>query len=222
MANVADVVAETIRVIAKAQRVHKRHVSVVGDKPFYSVDELINVIEELTGMNKIAPKTVLWATVQFKGCLRRYDLNAEIWVGRHKDRDGGKLSTCEQRYVTVKEASHLLIDDKAFFISSTKGLIEGIVFGGSLFDLPQDLRSEFYGEICAMEILFPFKYHEKAISDIGNGALPYDIAKYYMIPEKELLWILSDKIRPFLKICHAKLDELDSLRNPSSSQHTAS
>ena len=193
--NPEEWVTEIFDVIAKADFVRTKYKQNNSDTPFYSVDDYIQIIEELTGY-EITVTVEDWESYHIRGGCLNYEGNiAKIAVARHRDEDPVHgVTYCDQRYIAMKEAGQLLIDDDDSYIDNCIEFINDILVNNiSITDFRKPGRSDiFYGKIFAMELLFPWEYRAKAKAEIENGEkTSYQVAQEFMIPEKELLWFLN-------------------------------
>lgn len=203
-------VAEIIDVIRDADYVRSLYRKKLPDLPVYSVDYYIELIGNMMGYD-IGVRTAKWESYHIRGgCLHFADNTATILVAEHLDVDPKHgVSWCEQRYITMKELAHLVIDHEGSFVDDCKDFIDDILFDNiSLTDFSTDGRYDiFYGKIFAMELLFPWENRENVAHSIKTGVSTYSsIAENYKIPEIELRWFLSDKLHPHLKIVHGIYD----------------
>lgn len=212
---------EVVRLLLRAKRMRGLYKEKCKDKPPYSVDDYLELISKETGY-EIDLKSVNWESSGFiRGICLPFENNVvKIRVPPFSEngRDHG-ATLCEQRFIALKEASHLVVDEEDAFVDDCLALVDDIVFGSaylSLNDFKKDGRSDvFYGKIFAMELLFPAELRDSVKAEIDSGLSEYDAAKRFLIPEKELIWILSNNIHPGLSSFRAFADSLegDMLKN---------
>jgi hypothetical protein len=208
---------ELIGLLSRAKHMRALYKKVSHDKPPYSVDDYLELIGDYTGY-EIDLKPASWES---KGLIRGiclpFDGNkVSIRVPLFIDDDAEQGATkCEQRYISLKEAAHLVIDEEDAFVENCLALVEAIVFESpyaSVDKLEADGRSDvFYGKIFAMELLFPVEYRGDVKAEIDAGLSTYDAAQRFMIPEKELIWFLSANVDPALKRLRKIEERLESI-----------
>jgi len=196
---------EILRLLAYAKHIRDKYNSVCHDDPPYSVDDYLEIIQQFTS-TEIDLREMDWGSKGYiRGmCLPFEGNKAVIRVPKFKDDvASGGATECERRYITLKEISHLVVDEEDSYVDDCLALVNTLVFNSSyavLDELDKDGRSDvFYGKIFAMELLFPAELRDGVIEEISKGLSTYDAAKRFMIPEKELIWFLSDKIHPALQ-----------------------
>jgi len=178
-----------------------------------SVDEYLRRIEEYTDF-QIELIEVNWRSHQIRGSIHRFDASrtAKIYVAPRREAPGKiGITYCEQRFVAVKEACHLLIDHEDTYTTAIAPLIESLVFPGSreINSLMEPMQSEVFAVVAAMELLFPFEQREEHIEQIAQGKLSYfDVANKFKVPERQVFWILSDMAHPALKKYHELLNDI--------------
>ncbi|MGD9659978.1 MAG: hypothetical protein AB7U63_01765 [Porticoccaceae bacterium] len=204
---------ELIDVVSKADFIRTKYRQVSLDEPVYSVDDYLEIISQITGYELLVTAEK-WQSFHIRGgCLNFDNHIAKIPVAEHKEHDADNgVSLCEQRFITIKEAGQLVIDDDDSYIDEDcKGFVEDILFDNeAITDFRKPGRSDiFYGKIFAMELLFPWEYRDKAIKDMDSKSrTSLEIATKFMIPEKELIWFLSDRMHPALEHIHAVYESL--------------
>lgn len=215
--NLDDWEVELLGLLSRAKHIRNLYKKVSHDKPPYSVDDYLEVIGSYTGYN-IDLKSVSWDSEGLiRGvCLRSDGHKVSIRVPLFIDDDPEQGATkCEQRYISLKEAAHLVIDEEDAFVENCLALVDAIVFESpytSVDKLEKDGRSDvFYGKIFAMELLFPVEYRDDVKAEIDAGLSTYEAAQRFMIPEKELIWFLSDNVDPALKRLRKIEERLESI-----------
>ena len=205
---------EIALVLMKAQGLIVKNRAAIGTSYPLRANDFIEMISQETGyaINVIEDR---WGTYRIRGALHRYENVAEIYIACHKDVDvDDGITTCEQRFISLKEAAHILIDEDDSYMVDHKILVDGILFNHSgsikmLASEPKDSRSEIYAKIVAMELLFPMSERDRCKEALDSGKRPaIDIAMEFKIPEKEVIRVLRDADHDFLKSCHALLDRL--------------
>lgn len=215
--NLDDWEVELLGLLSRAKHMRSLYKKVSHDKPPYSVDDYLELIGSYTGYD-IDLKPASWDS---KGlirgvCLRSEGNKVSIRVPLFIDEDPVQGATkCEQRYISLKEAAHLVIDEEDAFVENCLALVDAIVFESpytSVDKLEKDGRSDvFYGKIFAMELLFPAECRDGVKAEIEAGLSTYGAAQRFMIPEKELIWFLSDNVDPALKRLRKMEERLESI-----------
>ena len=120
----------------------------------------------------------------------------------------GVITRGEQRFVLVKEKSHLLIDTPGSFTKSPSRLGRGLINGHDFTQGDGNASlSESVAAICAMELLFPWREREPNMRKLrlGETSAP-EIAGYYGVPEERIVWILGADNHARLKRIHDDID----------------
>ena len=205
---------DLLDLLARARHLRARYKRQCGDNAPYSIDDYLELISQETGYD-IDLKAVSWGSNGLiRGACLPFDGNkAKIRVPLFVDADPENGATlCEQRYITLKEGAHLVVDDEDSYVDDYLALVNTIVFESSINELKKDGRSDvFYGKIFAMELLFPAELRDDVIAEIAAGLSTFDAAKRFLIPEKELIWFLSDRVHPGLKHVRKIEERLEGL-----------
>lgn len=217
---------ELYRVILKAKNIrdHYKNQSLSADSPPISIDDYVDVISEyeeiIINRHTLDRLGVDWKSKQIKGCLLRYAGSADIYVAPKKTdtQDEHGITYCEERFITVKEASHLVIDGEDSFIDGCIKLVEEIVYPPSMYidKLSEAVQSEWMAEIFALELLFPFEVRagfRNRILDADDKLTAWDVADQFKIPLKKVEWILSDGMYDAIFLTHEKVQS-DTSKGP--------
>lgn len=193
----------------------------------YSIDFYISMISSYTEYKiqlKQAKETTQWKSHIIRGKLHRTDLTklAKIFICRQKKNKGDQngVTFCEHRFIAVKEASHLLIDDKKTYTKHAESLIENLLFNGphTISDMPEEYQSEVHAIICALELLFPWEERTAWKELIDSNRKSYmDAATHFKIPARWVFWVLSDKAHPALFDARSVIERIKNIK-PTGSQ----
>lgn len=157
----------------------------------------------------------LWTSSNIRGAIHRYDeeKRAVIYVARQRtgptDRSG--VTFCEQRFIVIKEACHLLIDNAETYTTDATALIQQLVFPESetLIDNNEAFQSENYAAVAALELLFPWSDREGKKQQHKAGTMSYfDIANEYKIPERAVAFALMDSTHETLQKHHQSIEKI--------------
>jgi hypothetical protein len=110
--------------------------------------------------------------------VERYKDRAHIYLRKDQPDD-------MMRFVCVKELCQIALDEQEDWSPVGTNTIETLVYEVVLDDLPPPVtQSEYWAEIAAIELVYPFVYREVDAADIKNGkTTPKSLALYFHIPE---------------------------------------
>lgn len=196
------------KIILKGYQVRKAHIDLGGKNATIpvSIDDLTTVISGITEMN-VKLYEVDWDSDNtIKGRLNRYKHNADIFVTSVP-----KITLCEQRFIAIKEMSHLVIDSAHSYTKDIQELIREIVYPNSrfLWDSSEQIQSEVLAEVLAAELLFPWSYRDECISQLESKSITsMDIANRFKFPLKKVEWILNSENHNIISETHEAINSL--------------
>jgi Zn-dependent peptidase ImmA (M78 family) len=171
-----------------------------------SIDDLKKVIESKTKYT-ITVYVVKWeGDGCVKGKLNRYKHNADIFISDRK-----MITECEQRFITAKEMSHLVIDSPHTYTDDIEKLVKALVYPDKIVfaNYSEQYQSEILAEVLAAELLFPWKYRDEVIEQIKSGEkTSMEIAKQFMFPLKKMEWIIELNNHRAISEVHKQLNIL--------------
>lgn len=188
-------------------------------KPPYFSNTIIRLIAEQEGFT-VTVREHAWDSYRIRGTLWRYGdgqhYRADVHIPLHRD-DADPLrirgiTTCQQRFVALKEAVHLLSDSEGDYIAKSGSMVGDLICDNSggfdaLASNDPASRSEGLAKILALELLFPMSQREAFRAEIQAGRMTYyDVARTFMVPEKEVMWALRTGEHEWLCRCHADAD----------------
>jgi len=152
------------------------------------MDDLVNRIGSDYFKNGIKVSVVNAGTENIKSLSIIREESAEIVVS-------GELNQCWKRYGVTKELCHLILSRNDYFSPKLESTaIEQAMFalsGGNNLD-SSAARSEYAAEIMAMSTLIPTsKWHELDEWINKHGAITYELAHWFRIPEQKLQMYIS-------------------------------
>ena len=189
-----------------------------GDAAPLSVDDYVNVIKDYSSVPfelfELDAGQKHWKAKQIKGGIARYCDRAEIYVAAHRpDQPDAGITLCEKRFITLKELSHLLIDDEDSYLDSVTEWVNHMIYGDSPFNgAVESGQSETMACLFAMELLFPWQYREslrKKINDPNDPCTSLEVARKFKVPLTQLVFVLTDAIHNELTKQHKWLDDIN-------------
>lgn len=181
-----------------------------------SVDTYVDLIAEWTGYTigvSHIPGKGAWRSSAIRGMMHRFNdaKKAHIYAARVKQgpNDHFGVTFCENRFIVMKEACHLLIDSADTYATDAKSLIESLLFKSGPSERNSQnaaFMSEIYAMVAALELLFPWEERAGRLALIESGEKThYDIANEYKIPERHVFWVLGKQIHENLSGIHSAL-----------------
>jgi len=174
-----------------------------------SISDLHHVISEYSGHQiKFHEVSNIHNSDDFgpiAGRLDRYKISSNIFFASYPE-----ITKCRQRYIAVKEMSHLIIDTPNEFCIDAMNLLRQLIDNRTslIGDFSPIKQSETYAELVAIELLFPWEKRKTANEKIATGEITIkELAKEHMIPLNALEWILSDGMHTGLTECHNLIDK---------------
>lgn len=176
-----------------------------------SVEDVVNVVSEATGF-KIEKYLVDFEGKHVRGQIEKYhkERRAKIYVRKDQDE-------ANRRFVTVKEAMHLVIDEDADcnpYGDETIGSIVTDAYGLPPEENPgpakDHLQSEQIAEWAAIEIMYPYEVRLPDEQLIKEGKTSYNaLALKYELPAE----IVAKALHPqYMKICSVIWAKVQKLR----------
>lgn len=149
--------------------------------PVLSVMDLHYVVEQVYGLS-IEMKDVDFQAVYLRGHVERYPNKAFIRVRAN-------LSEYDKRLVTVKELSHLIVDEKDDWSGDAVATLEGLIEESRAIvalehkKVASHLESEGLALLAAVELLYPWEYRQadQARIDADEATLS-SIALEHQVP----------------------------------------
>lgn len=208
-----------IKILIQAAQVREQYdlYCLNADEVPKSVDDYLHVISEYSE-HEIFTHDVPWDSKRIRGTMLREEGVGNIYfaerIGTDPDHPERGITECEQRFIAIKEAAHLVIDDDDSYTELVLKLVDDLVMNTekSLEKYPESSQSEWWAIVFAMELLFPWEDRQAHLEAVIAGSSTfYDVAKKYMIPERQVIWILSANAHPALQEIHERLLEIEEL-----------
>ena len=185
------------------------------DKDKVNVENIQRIVQMITGL-KINKEIVPVPANPIRGFIERYPDRVDIYI--NEDQSVPESREYEivpwQKHTTIKELSHVLLDDESGFEPDPKATLREMVqYSGPFLseNMSPTVLSEHMAEVLAMELHYPleFRREDRAYLD-GHGDIA-DLVVRRQVPEH----IIVKACRPdYIEKCHAVWVELPKLATP--------
>jgi Zn-dependent peptidase ImmA (M78 family) len=188
----SDKLTDVFRKVKNLQE-HMHKWCIAPAEPPIRIEDVQWAVQDMYGL-KISKFEVSFPADFVRGVLeRRGEKEARIYIRAGQEEEW-------RRFVTVKELSHLLIDEREDWSPEGANIISGLLEEhsaarkGEAKDVTAAIRSEALAELAAIEILYPFIFRQQDIADLK--AEKHTVKKFvleYGIPEFAILRALSNR-----------------------------
>jgi len=186
-----SVVPRFIQICGKVQ---KSYASFHGHPVPVVPDDWKSAVEKSLSTTKSYPITFEWFKPQgdiIKGTLVRSTGSAKIWISE-------KETVCWQRFIALKELSHLLIDEPNQYTTKPTNLMGQLIQSVPIWAIKRDadqseeaFLSEKLAVMSAMEMILPWKHRGVVTEMFTRGKDNLEIAKHFKAPQNMVSNLLS-------------------------------
>jgi len=184
----------------KAQQINEEYSRYMldGSRLPVSVDDLVELVSDMYKI-KINMKLVDFQSEHLRGMIEKIgDTEANIYI---KERQ----QETTKRFVTVKELSHVIIDEPEDFNPDGCGTIDGFIEaeqftiknGEDFVMPPQYIQGEAIAKAIATEIMFPYEMRDDLHNDVyvKKSRSIMDVCQQFGMPQFAVTRAFSDNYR---------------------------
>ena len=185
------------------------------DKDKINVENIQKIVQMITGL-EIEKKIVLVPDNPIRGYVERYPTKIDIYI--NEDQSVPESRNYEivpwQKHTTIKELSHVLLDDDNSFEPDPNATLgEMVQYSGPFLseEMSPTVLSEHMAEILAMELHYPLEFRREDRGYIDAGGDIAELVKRRQVPENIIIKACNPN---YMDKCHKVWEQLPKLQTP--------